>query len=378
MVTKWCPCTSCTACSSKKTSDVSGVASTFAQGLPVVLRCNCLRLGRESRPLSIGNTGTGSLGLVPVPISRKSTRKKFRSTQPATFFFFRSNGRTNTTEHEFTCCHSQKLSKVGFSKLFFRRPLCVVDTVVATVLASFPSQLVMVTVVTRMHAHCQIRDIDQSQASRSRDGGDDDEFLSRVSELRSNEMEVVGVSPPLSKRPMLQLLCWMVVCAIAGMRQGKSRAQQVPVRKPFADLDVRKCVGAPLVTLLTCCRNLFQLAAHLEDAVVLVISLTRTRRCQQVYCRMKRRQIQSESNEGDDKLTIRHATIIAVLGRTTQISIHIQPPSLLPTRLDIIPCFQLTSFRQKILERRSSPELPPASSWQTNDKKTVTFAARNA
>ena len=35
----------------------------------------------------------------------------------------------------------------------------------------------------------------------SREGGDDDEFLSE-SLLRSNEMEVVGVSPPLSKRPM--------------------------------------------------------------------------------------------------------------------------------------------------------------------------------
>ena len=60
----------------------------------------------------------------------------------------------------------------------------------------------MVAVVTRMHAHVQIRDIDLSQASRSREGGDDDEFLS-LSQLRTNEMEVVGVSPPLSKRPML-------------------------------------------------------------------------------------------------------------------------------------------------------------------------------
>ena len=76
------------------------------------------------------------------------------------------------------------------------------DTVVATVLASFPSQFVVVALVTRMHAHIQIRDvIDQSQASCSRKGGDDDEFLSE-SLLRSNEMEVVGVSPPLSKRLM--------------------------------------------------------------------------------------------------------------------------------------------------------------------------------
>ena len=74
------------------------------------------------------------------------------------------------------------------------------DTVVATVLASFPSQFVVVALVTRMHAHVQIRDIDQSQASCSREGGDD-EFLSE-SLLRSNEMEVVGVSPPLSKRPV--------------------------------------------------------------------------------------------------------------------------------------------------------------------------------
>ena len=75
--------------------------------------------------------------------------------------------------------------------------------------ASFPSQFVVLAVVTRMHAHVQIRDIDQSQASRSREGGDDDEFLS-LSQSRSNEMEVVGASPPLSKRPMLdgcQCLC---------------------------------------------------------------------------------------------------------------------------------------------------------------------------
>ena len=75
------------------------------------------------------------------------------------------------------------------------------DTVVATVLASFPSQFVVVALVTRMHAHVQIRDIDESQASCSREGGIDDEFLFE-SQLRSNEMEVVGVSPPLSKRPM--------------------------------------------------------------------------------------------------------------------------------------------------------------------------------
>ena len=43
----------------------------------------------------------------------------------------------------------------------------------------------------------------------------DDELLPE-SQLRSNEMEVGGISPPLSKG------CWMVVCAIAGMQQGKS------------------------------------------------------------------------------------------------------------------------------------------------------------
>ena len=75
------------------------------------------------------------------------------------------------------------------------------DTVVATVLASFPSQFVVVALVTRMHAHLQIRDIDQSQASCSGEGRIDDEFLSEY-QLRSNEMEVVGVSLPLSKRPM--------------------------------------------------------------------------------------------------------------------------------------------------------------------------------
>ena len=136
----------------------------------------------------------------------KEPQKKFRSTQPATFIVFAQTAELtpvnmNSLKDEFTCCHSQKLSKVGFLKPSFRRPLRFVDTVVATVLASFPSQFVVVALVTRMHAHVQIRDIDESQASCSREGGIDDEFLFE-SQLRSNEMEVVGVSPPLSKRPM--------------------------------------------------------------------------------------------------------------------------------------------------------------------------------
>ena len=49
-------------------------------------------------------------------------------------------------------------------------------------------------------------------------------------------------------------------------------------------------------------------------------------------------------------MTVRRATI-AALGRTTQISIHIQPPSLLPTRLDIIPCSQL-QFQTKDFRKR--------------------------
>ena len=170
------------------------------------------------------------------------------------------------------------------------------------------------------------------QVALSREGGDDDEFPSE-SQLRSNDMEVVGV-------------CRMDVCAIAGMQQGKSRAQHIPVRKHFA--GVRKCVGATLVTLVKCCRNLFQPAAHLEDAVVLVISFTRTsRRGQQLYRRMKRR-LSPRAMKG---MTVRRATI-AVLGRTTQITIHIQPPSLPPTPLDIIPCSQLTmQFQTKYFRK---------------------------
>ena len=98
----------------------------------------------------------------------KEPQKKVSLHSAGNIYFFRSNCRTNITEHEITCCHSQKLSKVGFSKPSFRRPLRVVDTVVATVLASFPSQFVVVALVTRMHAHVQIRDIDQSQASCTR------------------------------------------------------------------------------------------------------------------------------------------------------------------------------------------------------------------
>ena len=53
MVKKRHPRTSCKcmACSSKKTKDVSEVASTFAQSLPVVFN-----FGREPLPLCIGNT----------------------------------------------------------------------------------------------------------------------------------------------------------------------------------------------------------------------------------------------------------------------------------------------------------------------------------
>ena len=180
-----------------------------------------------------------------------------------------------------------------------------------------------------MHAHVQIRDIDQSQASCSREGGIDDEFLSE-SQLRSNEMEVVGVCPPLSKRPMR-----MVVCAIAGMQQGKSRAQHIPVRKPFA--GVRKCVGATLMTLVKCLSKPFSAGGPFGGCRRSCYQFTRTRRCQHVYSRMKLRQ----SRRAMKGMTVRRA-MIAALGRTTQISIHIHPPSLPPTPLDIIPCSQLT------------------------------------
>ena len=103
------------------------------------------------------------------------------------------------------------------------------------------------------------------------------------------------------------------------------------------------------MTLVKCCRNLFQPAVHLENAVVLVISFTRTRRCQQVYSRMKRRQ----SRRAMKGMTVQRATI-AAFGRTTQISIHIHPPSLPPTPLghnSLFPAHHAVSDK-KILERR--------------------------
>ena len=121
----------------------------------------------------------------------------------------------------------------------------------------------------------------------------------------------------------------MVVFAIipAGMQQGKSRAQHIPVRKPFA--GVRKCVGATLETLVKCCRNLFQPAVHLEDAVVLVISFTRTRRCQQVYSRMKRRQSRRAmggGGGGDDSPTCNDRSL-----GSNDADIDPHPPTLPPT-----------------------------------------------
>ena len=71
--------------------------------------------------------------IVPGPLSRRGL-EKVSLHSAGNICFFRSNGRESNTEHEFTCCHSQKLSKVGFSKPSFRRPLRVIDTVVATVL----------------------------------------------------------------------------------------------------------------------------------------------------------------------------------------------------------------------------------------------------
>ena len=142
--------------------------------------------------------------IVPGPISRKSTRKKFRSTQPATLIFFVQTVEQTPVNMNSLVVTLKKLSNVGFSKPSFRRPLRVVDTVVATVLASFPSQFVVVTVVTRKHAHARygisisirVRQVAAEKAGTVMN-------FSPESQLRSNEMEVVGVSSPLSKRPML-------------------------------------------------------------------------------------------------------------------------------------------------------------------------------
>ena len=68
---------------------------------------------------------------VRVPDPKRGLEVKFRSESSATFVFFALMGRKYDAEVEFTCCHSQKSAKVGFSKGFLSDligPDRVVDT----------------------------------------------------------------------------------------------------------------------------------------------------------------------------------------------------------------------------------------------------------
>ena len=130
----------------------------------------------------------------------------------------------------------------------------------------------------------------------------------------------------------------MVVCAIEGMQQQKS-AQQILFRKPFADVRIfRKCVGATLVlvtlnALVKFCRNLFS-RRPIWRKPPLLLSVLHEQDFVSKSTAGGRRQLQSQ--RAMKGMTVRRATI-AALGRTTQatqISIHIQPPSLPRTRLD--------------------------------------------
>ena len=69
--------------------------------------------------------------IVRVPDPKRGLELKFRSESSATFVFFALMGRKYDAEVEFTCCHSQKSAKVGFSKGFLSDligPDRVVDT----------------------------------------------------------------------------------------------------------------------------------------------------------------------------------------------------------------------------------------------------------
>ena len=60
------------------------------------------------------------LTLVRVPDPKRGLEMKFRSESTATFvcFFFALMGRKHDAEVEFTCCHSQKVRKLAFRRVF--------------------------------------------------------------------------------------------------------------------------------------------------------------------------------------------------------------------------------------------------------------------
>ena len=97
-------------------------------------------------------------------------------------------------------------------------------------------------------------------------------------------------------------VCRMVVFAIAGMQQGKSRAQHIPVRKPFA--GVQNCVGG-------CGRSSYQLYTNKTLSASL---------------QQDEAKAESESNEGDDSPTCNDRSL-----GSNDADIDLHPPTLPPT-----------------------------------------------